>query len=321
MLSIYKRKLYVALVLIFALIATLVMADSASGANRIAIMISHRSEIHSLALTSFLQTIVLDLEQTEIFTYNMGNGMETSKIIGMIQNSNPDLVLAVGTKAALEAKKAIRDIPVVFCMVLNPVSSGLVTSMRSPGGKMTGASLDIPIETQFRYMRSLVDDMSSIGVLYNPEETGTLIKKATKIARNMDLTLIPKPVSSGREVPNALKDLLGGVDVLWSVADGTVFPQSTEYILLNTLRSSTPFMGLSPPFVNAGALLALSCDYGDIGKQAAEIAIKVLRGERPGNIPVTVPRNVYLSINMKTAKHIGLDIPDRVVRSANEVIE
>ncbi len=80
-------------------------------------------------------------------------------------------------------------------------------------------------------------------------------------------------------------------------------------------------MGLSPPFVNAGALLALSCDYGDIGKQAAEMAIEILRGGRPGNIQVTVPRNVYLSINMKTAKHIGLRVPDRAVQLANEIIE
>jgi putative ABC transport system substrate-binding protein len=312
---------YKILLLGIVFIITLAFADSAFGASRIAVVMSHRSEIHSLALASFLQSIIMDLERAEIFTFGMEDKMETERITDMIQNSNPDLVLAVGTRAALGAKKAVKDIPIVFCMVLNPVSSGLVTSMRSPGGNITGASLDIPIETQFRYMKSVVDNISSIGVLYNPEETGTLIKEASRIARNMNMKLTAKPVSSERAVPDALRDLLGSIDILWSVADGTVFPRSTEYILLNTLRSNTPFMGLSPPFVKAGALLALSCDYGDIGKQAAELAIRILRGERPGNISVTAPRNIYLSINMKTAKHLGLSIPDRVIESANEVIE
>jgi putative ABC transport system substrate-binding protein len=238
-----------------------------------------------------------------------------------IKGSDPDLILAIGTKAALEAKERIKDIPIVFCMVLNPVSSGLVSSMSLPGGNITGASLDIPIKTQFQYMKTVVGHIDSLGVLYNPQETGMLIGEAERIARNMGLKLMAKPISSGREVPRALGDLIGGVDAIWSVADGIVFPQSTEYILLNTLRGNTPFMGLSPPFVKAGALLALSCDYGDIGKQAAEIAIEILGGGQPGSITVTAPRNVYLSINMKTAKHIGLSVPDSVIQSANEVIE
>ena len=94
-----------------------------------------------------------------------------------------------------------------------------------------------------------------------------------------------------------------------------------SHYLLHTLRTGTPFMGLSPSFVKAGAILALSCDYSDIGKQAAEIAGRILNGENPGDIDVTVPRKFSLHINLRIANQIGMHIPDSVVRLADEVIK
>jgi putative ABC transport system substrate-binding protein len=307
--------------IVLALGITVMLGYSSFGDARIAVMISQRSDLHGEALASFLQAMIIESERTTIFTYALNGQMEAGlKIAEEIQRSKPDLVLAVGTTAALAAKKKLENIPIVFCMVLNPVSSGLVNSMNAPGGNITGASLDIPIETQFEYIKSIVADVKAIGVIYNPGETGTLVRKADMTARRMNMSLYAKPVYSGREVPGALKQLLGGVDVLWSVADGTVFPESAEYILLNTLRAGVPFMGISPSYVNAGALLALSCDYSDIGKQAAELAIRISGGENPGSIPVTVPRKVFLWLNSRTADQIGLSLSEQVIRSADKVI-
>lgn len=245
-------------------------------------------------------------------------GIEAAK---WIRKRKPSFVLAVGTTAALAAKKELMGIPIVFCMVLNPVSSGLVKYMKSPGGSITGASLDIPLETQYKYIKMLIPDAKSIGVIYNPEETGILVQEAVRVAKAGNISLIAKAISSEREVPDAMKSMLDKVDILWSVADGTVFgPQSTQYILLTTLRARMPFMGLSPAFVKAGALMALSCDYADTGKQAAEIAMRILDGENPGDIPIAVPRRISLHINLRTAKHIGLNVPENAVELADEVI-
>jgi len=279
------------------------------------------SDAHRAALESFIQGI--GGAKPVVVKYHLdgqpNRGMEMAR---EIRRSNPDLILAMGTTAALAAKREIKDIPIVFCMVLNPVDSGLVESMRSPGGSVTGASLDIPLEMQFKHIKMLIKDLKSIGVIYNPEETGVLVQDAVKIARRNNLSLTAKAVSSEREVPGALRSLLSKVDALWSVADGTVFgSQSTQHILLNTLRTGTPFVGLSPSFVKAGALMALSCDYSDIGKQAAEMADRVLQGENPGYIPVAIPRKVSLCINLKTAKHIGLRIPENAIKLADKVIK
>ena len=315
--SISKRAFSIAL--IFGI--TLILAQSPSGAVQISIMVSQRSDAHNAALTGFLRAIEKS-QQIETIIYNLGGNMEMGiEAAKLIKKMKPNLVLAVGTTAALAAKKELMDIPIVFCMVLNPVSSGLVKYMRSPGGSITGASLDIPLETQYKYIKMLIPDAKSIGVIYNPEETGILVEEAVRVAKAGNISLIAKAISSEREVPDALKSMLNKVDILWSVADGTVFgPQSTRYILLTTLRARVPFMGLSPAFLKAGALMALSCDYTDIGKQAAEIAMRILDGENPGDIPIAVPRKISLYINLRTAEHIGLNVPKNAIKLADEVI-
>ena len=318
--AIHKHTLYIILVIGIALAPVC----HSFGDVRISVMISQNKEANNIALASFLRTVISDSQRTAIFTYDLEGQAQTGrKVAQEIQSEKPDLVLAIGTVAAMAAKEELEGIPIVFCMVLNPVSSGLVKRMNSPGGNITGASLDIPLDMQFRYMKSVVGKLRVIGVLYNPEETGALVQQADRVARRMNISLLAKPVFSDSEVPSALKSLTGRIDALWSVADTTVFSttQSTQYILLNTLRTGTPFVGLSHSFVIAGALMSLSCDYGDVGIQAAEIAHRILRGESVGDISIAVPRKVSLSLNLKTADQIRLSIPDQVIKSANKAIK
>ena len=313
----WKRTLLAALA--FSIILTLPYPSF--GDIRLPIMLSQDSDIHRSVLESF--TKELDgSKQIVTVKYDLDGQFEKGlKIARKIRTFNPDMVLAIGTIAALAAKKEIKDVPIVFCLVLNPVSSGLVESMESPDGNITGASLDIPLITQYKYAKLLIPDLKNIGVIYNPEETGKLVQNAAEVAKQEDLLLTARAIYSEREVSEALWDLVNKIDALWSVADGTVFgPQSTQYILLNTLRTGTPFIGLSPSFVKAGALMALSCDYYDIGKQAAGIANRILNGESPEDIPISVPRKVSFHINLKTADHIGLQVSQDVIKLADEVI-
>lgn len=301
-------------IVIFSIMILVDVLLTDSYANTVSIITSQESEAHNRAISSFLQA---SARFERVYRYTLSNN--ANEIIKNIQKIQPDLVLAVGTKAALVAKNGLSNIPIVFCMVLNPFLSNLVDDMEHPGANITGVSLDIPLYTQFEYIKKVVTHVRRIGVIYNPKDTGTLVKEAALVAGRIGLILITEPISSEREVPEALKSLTGKIDVLWSVADQTVFgSQSAQYILLSTLRAGIPFVGLSESFVKAGALSALSCDYADIGRQTAEIARRVLRGEK--NIPVTVPRKIMLYINLRTANQIDLKISEQVIRSANEVI-
>lgn len=225
----------------------------------------------------------------------------------------PDLIHTVGTKATRIVKDQIKDIPVVFSMVLNPEASGLVKSMESPGNNLSGASMDIPIILQFEYMKKLLPGTDSIGVIYSNAETGTVVADARKVAARMGIKLVGIEVDDPSGVTSAMTQLIGKVDFLWSVADSNVFTRETTRVaLIATLRNKLPFMGLSPGFVRAGALVALEADAVGIGRKAANVAASVLEGQSPGEIPVHVIDKVKLVINKNTIDLLGIDISEDI---------
>lgn len=234
-----------------------------------------------------------------------------------IRKRSPQLIVTLGSAATERVAKAIKDTPVLFCMALNPLASGFIRSMNSSGNNLAGSSLDIPPQVQFEAMRSIVPQAKKIGVIYNPQETESVVQQARKAARDMGLELVAAPVASADKVPDALRALDKSVDILWSVADGTTFSSaSMEFLFLHTLRSKLPFMGLSPAFVKAGALLALAVDYQEVGAQCGALAARILAGESPSSLPVTTPQKVILYVNLKTAETLGLKIPSDRLKGA-----
>jgi putative ABC transport system substrate-binding protein len=317
MIKVKSGILIVALILFFSLGLNL-----SSYALTIAVVKTQDIEAYNLALDGFKEA--LSGKGVEVWMAgDLGGAKNLSySVIDSIKAKSPALILALGSAATTAVQKEFPDVPVVFSMVLNPVASGFIKSTHSSGNNLTGASLDIPVETQFRELLSVLPRVKRIGVIYNLEENREIINEASLIAKGMGLELVTAVVGSEKAVPEALDDLIKKVDALWSVSDNIVFTsQSIQYILLNTLRNQMPFMGISPSYVKAGALMALSCDYKDVGHQAGEVAIRVIGGEQPNNIPITAPRKVYLSLNSIVAEQIRINIPSDVVAKAKEVFK
>lgn len=290
----------------------------------IAVIKSRDSTFYNAALKGFMEALKDKNVKESTSIYNMEDEPKKGReIVSRIKRTKPDLILTLGTMATKAASEDIKDLPIVFSAVLNPVDSKLVKSMKSSGNNLAGASMDIPIKTQFEWLKNVVPNVKTIGVLYNPDDTKVVIDEASKIAETMKLKLIAVPVHSEKDVPQATNDLLRKVDALWSVADTTIFglQQSRKFILLETLRKKIPFMGLSRTYVKAGALLALSCNYEDIGRQSGELAVRILAGEKPSQIPITVPRKVSLLLNRKVAERIGIKIPNHIIAKADEVFK
>jgi len=238
-----------------------------------------------------------------------------------IRKLDPRLILTVGTAATKIMTDNIKDKPIVFSAVLNPETSGFVASLEFPGGNITGSSLDIPPDIQFKYFKNVIKGLKKIGVLYS-NETANLIAPARRLAASMGLELYAARISSEKDIPVALDSLNPIVDGFWSVADGRIYsPRSTRFILLNTLRHAKPFMGFSPNLVESGALFGLSYDYKDIGRQAGKIAVQVLSGRPPATIPVAVPGIIWFHYNENTARHINIEIPDDLAAVAKEVYQ
>jgi ABC-type uncharacterized transport system substrate-binding protein len=244
---------------------------------------------------------------------------ETAKQADSIRALSPAIILTVGSAATRFAQKNFTNTPVVFSAVMYPAISGFVESLAHPGRNITGASLDIPADIQFKYFKKIIPEMSKIGVLYT-SNTASLIPSSMVVAENMGMELVPIKIDDIKELPQALDSLGKTVQGIWSVADPNLFsPQSTKFILLNCLRKGIPFMGFSRYVVESGALFALDFDYKAIGRQAGVIANKIMEGHDPGDISVTNPDIIWFHYNEKTAEHLNLTLPDELVAVAKEV--
>jgi len=267
--------------------------------------------------------IVATLRQSpvkpEVLTFDLDDDEANSRaVLARVRGAKPDLIMTVGSAATESALAGSSTEPIVFSMVLYPEESGLLRAHRQ---RLTGASLDIPPDVQFTYVRRLLPAVRRVGVLFDPAETGAVIEGARGAASKHGLTLVEKAVDEGDDVVAALRNLMARVDVVWTVADGRVLtPQTTPALILASLRQRMPLIGLSVAHVRAGALAALYCDYEDVGDQAATLALRVLKGESPANLPVTHPRRIGLALNLLTAEHLGLDVPPDVASEAGETM-
>jgi putative tryptophan/tyrosine transport system substrate-binding protein len=292
----------------------------ANAAEQIVTVVSAEAEPYRVAYRAFQEGLAQKRPDVQTQEHVLGDGSQRERILADIRQRRPALVLTLGSAATTLVRSEIKNIPIVFCMVLNPQAAGLVQSMQSSGNNLTGASLDIPVKLQFEALQSVAPTVKRIGVFYNPSETEKVIQPAAKVAAGMGLELVSIPVGSPEQLLQELADTLRSrrLDALWSVADSTVFAsnRSVEFLLRRTAEARIPFMGLSPDFVKSGSLLALSVDYKDIGLQCGEQAAQVLQGLAPSSLPITVPRKVTLHINLNVARTIGLRVPASALEKA-----
>lgn len=312
------RKQLLAVATLVACLAS--SADPAPEHSHIAVLMSDSLTATSRTLHGARKIIKRQNADVEFHTFLIGEdpGRDVATI-DSIQAIRPTLVLTVGSAATSLAKENFGDIPIVFAGVMYPELSGFVKSNAHPGGNITGASLDIPTEVQFRYFKKIIPGIKKIGVLYTAN-TSALIPSARAVARGMGIELTAVEVDDFKQLPAALDSLAGKVEGIWSVADPALFdPQATRYILLNTLRKGIPFMGFSRYVVESGALFALDFDYKAVGFQAGQIANRILSGEDPSGIRVSAADVIWFHYNERTAQHINVNIPEELVAVAKEV--
>jgi putative tryptophan/tyrosine transport system substrate-binding protein len=242
-----------------------------------------------------------------------------AEIVSAIRSAKPEVIVTVGTAATALAKSQFPKTPIVFAGVLYPASSGFVNSIEKPGGNITGASLNIPWETQFIYFKKIVPKLKRVGVLYT-SATKRMVEQARVVADGIGLTLVAIPVEESKDLTAALDSIINSCQGLWSVADAELFNQkSTKFILMTTLRKGFPVMGFSRNVVESGALFALDFDYKAVGRQAGAIVDSILQGSRPDEIAVSTVDVIWFHYNEKTANLIQIAMPAELVTVAKEV--
>ncbi|MDH4081081.1 MAG: ABC transporter substrate-binding protein [Nitrospira sp.] len=280
-----------------------VFSDLAQAAGtEIAILKSSDLKAYSEAIEGFKATAPSGVTFDE---YDLRGDVERGKQLARkIRASDSSLVVAVGLKAALAAKLEIVDTPILYMMILDPLKHHLTAA------NMTGVLLEIPTDRQFKVIRTFLPSLRRIGMLYDPNKTTTKLKEAEPRAVLHEFQLRGFPVENEKEVPQQLRALLSESEALWLVPDSTVLTdESIRFILESALTKQIPVVGFSSEFTRLGALLSLSIDYGEIGRETGLLAKRILNGELPLPLkPVSVKR-IKITVNQKTARYLGIMIP------------
>lgn len=234
--------------------------------------------------------------------------------------AGPSLVVAIGSRAARLARESAPGVPLVYAMVLDPVSLGLPAPGGAPSGDATGVTIEVAPERQFELMREILPSARRIGVLYDPAISGDAVRRAAVAARTVGLTVVGQTVRSEGEVLGAASLLAPRVDALWALADPTVLTAANaRALILFSLRARKPLFAVSEGFVRRGALAALVADPRGVGCRAGELAALILRGISPATLRAEPPPRASIFINRATAEHLGVNLPEAAVRRARTV--
>jgi putative ABC transport system substrate-binding protein len=293
------------------LLALSTLCVSESAAMDIAILRSSDIAAYRDAIAGLMATGPIGANYTE---YDAQGDLETGKKLARkLRASNVSLVVAVGLKAALAAKVEIVDVPIVYMMILDPLKHQLTAD------NMTGTLLEVPADRQLKIMRTFLPTLHQLGTLYDPAKTSSRVKNAVLQAANSDFQLTGLPVESDKDVPQQLRTLLSAVEAFWLMPDSTVLTnESVRFILESALARQIPVIGFSPEFTRLGALLSMSVNYGDVGRETGLLVKHILSKERllPLN-PVPIER-LKITVNLKTAKFLGITFPNGVTSLIDE---
>ena len=233
-------------------------------------------------------------------------------------------VIVTGGNAAVAAKQATSVIPIVFALVDDPIGMGLVASLARPGGNVTGLSVQATdlAGKRLELLREVVPGLRRLAIMANVDYPSAVLemRELQTAARMLGLEVVPFEIRRAEDIAPAFEALKGRAEALYVVGDALVM---THRVRINTLALAArlPTNFNYREYVEAGGLMSYGANFPDLFRRAADYVDKILRGAKPGDIPVEQPTKFDLVINLTTAKALGVEIPPTLLARADEVIE
>ena len=252
-----------------------------------------------------------------------GRGERFAEIAAEFVRLNVDVIVTVGG-AVLAAKQATSLIPIVFAAAADPVGSGLVASLARPGGNVTGLSSQFTdlAGKRLELLREMVPSLRRLAIMANAGYPAAVLEMAEVQAttRTLGLDVVTLELRRAEDIAPAFEALKGRAEALYVCAESLV---TTNRVRINTLALAArlPTMHSIREYVEAGGLMSYGPNFPDLWRRAAEIVDKILRGAKPGDLPVEQPTNFDLVFNLTTARALDLEIPATLLARADEVLE
>jgi putative tryptophan/tyrosine transport system substrate-binding protein len=256
------------------------------------------------------------------FASAQGSSANAAQIAKQFAANKPDVIVGIATPSTQALVANTKLIPIVFTAVTDPVAAKLTRSWDASKTNVTGVSDALSLESQIDMMLKIKPDAKNIGYVYSPSEiNSTIVLKQLQAAlekRGMNVIAVPAQRTS--DISTAARSLKGKVDLIYTTTDNNVV-SAYEALAKIANENKIPLIASDPDSAERGAIAALGMSYYDLGRQAGKIVIRILNGEKPGDIPPQVGNITQLTINKKAAERQGVTLSEEVLKSAAKIVE
>lgn len=251
------------------------------------------------------------------------NPATAAQIADKFASARPDAIVAIATKSAQSAVSKSSNVPIIFSAVTDPIAAKLVDNVEKPGGWVSGVSDLSPVMQHLELIKEILPEAGTLGVIYSAGEDNsvslvTLVKDNAEAAGFSEVR--EATVASSSEVATAARSLVGAVDAIYIPTDNTVVSVLESVVQVGQENQLPVFSG-GTDSVGRGAIASIGFNYYDIGVQTGEMVVKVLKGAKPGDLPVEFANVLRLYINPAAAESMGVTLPASVTERADETVQ
>jgi putative ABC transport system substrate-binding protein len=249
-----------------------------------------------------------------------GDMANATTIAQKFKNDDLDLVHAIATPTSQAAVKVIKNHPIVYSSVTDPVDAGLVKTMGPSGTNVTGISDAWPIERQIELYHQMVPSAKKWGTIYNAGDANSVksISWTRDAMKKFGLELVEVTISNSAEVYTGAQTLVGRVDAIYITSDNTVV-SALESVVKVANNKKIPLFGGDTTTVEKGMIAAYGLNYFQVGYSAGKKAVLILKGQDPGTVPSGLTENLSLWLNLKAAKDQNVTVSEKYVKMAEKV--
>ncbi|MGP3792293.1 ABC transporter substrate-binding protein [Pseudomonas sp. B392_1p] len=251
-----------------------------------------------------------------------GNTGTAAQIARKFIGDQPDVIVAIGTPSAQAVVAGSKRIPLAFSAVTDPVEAQLVKSWEASGTNVTGVSDLLALDKQMELVKQIVPDATRIGMVYNPGEANSVVvvKQLKELLPSLGMTLVEAAAPRSVDVGSAARSLVGKVDAIYTNTDNNVVSAYESLVKVGN-DARIPLIASDTDSVKRGAIAAIGVNYRDLGVQTGRIVVRILEGEKPGDIAPETSQNLQLFVNQSAAQKQGVTLSQALLDAAAEVIQ